>query len=862
MELPANSAYRETSGGSEPTLLARLKDYRIWLVCLMFVMIGAFALDDTMLYTPDCARYLIWAKSLASFEGFKDATAPETVRYVVHAPLYSVLLAPVAWLTSNTILGAKIFTLFTGLLVLILFYLWVSKRAGRSAAVTAALFLALNPLILLFSIHVLSDIAFAICVILVFVLVERILTQPRSDEKTAWMLALILTAGIFLREVGFMLLLSVVCFFLLKKDRQRALLAFTIPVFFYLIWYFRNEIIVAGLENPPLRNSRLFSGHFFTLEDAGLTEELLARFKTNLSVYAEMGKGLLLFPQYFVRPFPVVSSTDPMMGAMTSMLRYAQYPLAVLQYGLFGWGIVGSWKKEPNSLLFLLFLFFYLPLILLYPFNDIRFLVPFLLAMLYFVTLGALDLYKRLLDGRVGRNLLFLGSGLAGLLLLEPNVVWNYNLVRDSQAYLREVRSSFADFEPGGRAPELYTKPFPLVGKWISEHSDPSTVVAARWKEMAFWLQGRKLLEMEPLLPLTLFETLLRDYNIEYLVVLVSHGGVREMEFQMQQSNRFSFETTFRAGNLEVIKVHYEPLDLASARVTHPDEETEPPLKIESPSGANDEEKVRSLYRLGVRLLEKGEYARAGQVFEILWGVTGGSGSVVLLRAVAMEFVGQLVAADELFDRFRHQPQAGSFLKHAWYHQQLISLLRRAEEDTSHSSKAMLYHMLSANYWDLGFRHRALEMLQRALQVDSTFSPALIFGAYYALQEDDYTLARDFVVRLKSADSLHLMMRPLQSLFLGLDSLRAARNVEERTTCRLKIGKRYAAIGLSELAIDQVLLLLRENPDNHEALRALADLYEKKRRNVPALEALRRLLDVEPTNAVAREKLDSLQSLQ
>lgn len=861
MELPADSTYQPTSGGPEPTLLSRLKDYRVWLVCLMFVIIGAFALNDTMLYTPDSPRYLIWAKSLASFEGFKDLTSPETERYVVHAPLYSVLLAPVAWLTSNVILGAKILTLFMGVVVLLLFYLWVSKRVGNSAAVIAAVFLALNPLIILFSTHVLSDIAFGICVILFFMLVERVVTHPQS-EKTAWGLALVLTAGVFLREVGFMMLLGVLCFFLLKKDRQRALLAFTIPVFFYLIWYFRNEILVASVENPPLRNTRLFFGHFFTVGSAGLTEELFARLKGNLSVYAEMGKGLLLFPQYFVRPFPVVASIDPMMAAMTSILRYAQYPLAVLQYGLFGWGMLAAWKREPSKLLYLLFLFFYLALILLYPFNDIRFLVPFLLVMLYFVALGAVDLYERFLEGRVGRTLLIVGGGAAGFFLLEPNLVWTYNLIRDNQTYLRDVRSSFADFEAGRRTPELFTKPFPLVGKWIVEHSDPSTVVAARWKEMAFWLRGRKLLEVEPLLPLTLFESLLRDYNVEYLVVLVSNGGLREFEFQMQQSNRIVRETAYRAGNLEVIKVHYRPLDLASARVIHPDEETGLPLNTESSSGLDEEEKVRSLYRLGVRLLERGEYARAGEVFEILWGVTGGSGSVVLLRAVAMEFAGRLDEAEGLFDRFRHQPQAGPFLKHAWYHQQLISLLRRAKEDTSRSGKEMMYHMISANYWDLGFRHRAIEMLQRALQVDPTFSPALIFGAYYALQEGDYKLAKEFVVRLNSVDSLHLMMRPLQSLFSGLDSLRAAKNAEGREECRLNVAKRYAMIGLSELAIDQILLLLREDPKNDEALRALADLYEKKRRNAPAREALQRLVVVEPTNAMARQKLDSLQSLQ
>jgi tetratricopeptide (TPR) repeat protein len=509
-----------------------------------------------------------------------------------------------------------------------------------------------------------------------------------------------------------------------------------------------------------------------------------------------------------------------------------------------------------------LFLFFYLCLILLYPFNDIRFLVPFLLVMLYYVTLGAVDLCKRFLDGRAARGLILLGGGLAGLLLLEPNLVWTYNLVRDNRTYLRNVSDSFSHFDPDRPTPELYTKPFPLVGKWIVEHSDSSTVVASRWKELAFWLDGRKLYEMEPLLPLTHFETLLRDYQVGYLVALVASHGLREYEFQMQQSNRFSFETAYRAGDLEVIRVHYQPVDLAFAKVERPDKGNDLSLNAQSAPGASEEEKTRSLYRLGVRLLDRGEYDRAGRVFEALWGLTGGSGNVVLLRAIAMEFAGRFSEAEDLFDRFRHQPQAGPFLKHAWYHQQLMYLLQKAEKDTSLGGKAMMYHMISANYWDLGFPHRAIEVLQQTLQIDSTFSPALIFGAYYALQEDDYRLAKGFMVRLKAVDSTHLMMRPLQSLFSGLDSLRAAKNVKDRIACRLKVAERYAAIGLSDLSIDQILLLLRDDPKNDQALRALVNLYRWKRKRLPAIEALQRLVAVEPSNDLVRARLDSLRSLQ
>ncbi len=838
-----------------------LRHVRLWLLCAAFIVIGVLILNDAMLYTPDSPRYLIWAKSLASFEGFKDATSPDPTRYVVHAPFYPVLLAPLGWFFSSIIIPAKVLTLMTGVCLIVLFYSWIAMSAGRTPALVGSVFLAFSPLILLFSTHVLSDIPFAITLVLFFVLAKRLSHEPHG-ERNAWFFVIVITLGIFLREVGLTLLASAACYFLLRKDRRRLLLVVTIPVLFYLIWYFRNEIFVAGVENPPMRNTKLLFVHYFTVDDASMTEEFLARLKSNGSVYGEMAKAIVFFPQYVVRPYPVVASVDSFLSQVASFLRYAQYPIALLQFGLFIWGIIVWWKKEKTSLLFVLFLFFYLLLILLYPFNDIRFLVPLLIVLLYYGALACADLYERFLNGRVPRAVLATGTIVTCLILALPNLVWAYHAIANNQTYQRAVANSFQDFKPNRYTPELYAKPFSMVGKWIAENSDSSVVVAARWKELAFWLEGRKLLEVEPLLPLSLFETLLRDHRIGYLVVLVSNPGIRELEFQMQQTNRFSFETAYRAGNLEVLRVRFRPMDLADIKARSAAPAKERLLGSQDSQGVNEEEKVRSLYRLGVRLLENGEYDQAGEVYQALWGLTGGTGSVVLFRAIALEFAGKLDEAEEIFDRFRHQPQAGPFLKHAWYHQQLMAHIRRGDQDTTRLAKSMIYHMVSANYWDLGFRYRAEEMLRRALQVDSVFSPGLIFGAYYAIQQGELDQAKAYFKRLQAVDPRHLLVSPLRSLFSALDSLRSAKTVKGRTNFRLTVARTYSSIGLAELAIDQVLLALNDDPTNAEALKGLADLYEQKRRNAPAIRVLNRLLEVEPSNALARSKRDSLVSLR
>ncbi len=126
-------------------------DRRLWLLCAVFFVVSAWNVNDSILYTPDSARYLAWAQSLSSFDGYHDTTSPESTRYVVHAPLYSCLLAPLARLFQNIVIPAKILTILFGTLLLLLFYVWTAGKVGRTASFIGTVFLAINPLMSVFS---------------------------------------------------------------------------------------------------------------------------------------------------------------------------------------------------------------------------------------------------------------------------------------------------------------------------------------------------------------------------------------------------------------------------------------------------------------------------------------------------------------------------------------------------------------------------------------------------------------------------------------------------------------------------------------------------------------------------------------
>ena len=95
------------------------------------------------------------------FNGYLDSSTPDPTRYVVHAPLYPVLLVPASWIAPAGILAAKLTTVGFALLALCFFFRWIRDRAGDQWAIIACTLVAFNPLFLISSTEVLSDIPFA-----------------------------------------------------------------------------------------------------------------------------------------------------------------------------------------------------------------------------------------------------------------------------------------------------------------------------------------------------------------------------------------------------------------------------------------------------------------------------------------------------------------------------------------------------------------------------------------------------------------------------------------------------------------------------------------------------------------------------
>lgn len=812
----------------------QLADLPLWLIIAGFLAVVVLGLNEKLMYSPDCARYIFWAKSLASFEGFVDTSGPEPLRYVIHAPFYPILLAPLAWIFTDLVIPAKVLTLLCGVALLILFFVWTSRATGKGGALLGTLFLALNSLTILFSGQVLSDIPFAACAVIAFLLVAKMSEHP-DDDRWAWGLAAVLTVGVFLREIGLSLLISAVVYLILTKQYRRLLLVFTIPMLFYLLWYFRNEVYYGGLENPNIRNTRLFTGRHFTAESESMLKEFMTRIESNSSVYGRWAKGLILFPQFASQSYAGVPIPVPLRQSLNGILLAAQVPLILLQYGLFAWGAVVAWRRNKTTAWILIFCCIYMAVVLLYPVNDLRFLVPMMVLMLHFCVVGGGDLVRRL-SPRIRKNRV--AGALGGLLLLVlavPNTVWVIGYIEGNKGYLRE-RSD----------------PTRKVAQWIAAHSDPSTTVMSRLGEVALWLDGRKLIMTDRLQSLSLFDSYIRDYNATYIVASVFEPGLRDYEFQMLQTRKYSLTPVFRAGKLEVIHVEKatgnRPGGLRAAAV-------------DSLKGgeviAQREVDARNMFARGVKELDAGRPNDALKYFSDLLG-SSGSGYVGLFCGISLEIDGQYEAALRLYRQLRNQLQAGPYIFHAQYHESLLRNLEIARESSSPTERAAITHRVSAVYWDLGFRLFAVKLLEQSLREDPTFAPSLVFGMYYSLQSGDTLGARRYFYGMKSTNPTHAIMATLETSFWAMDSARNARGLNERLAYRLRLAKSYAQLGLVDGTIDESISILGQDSTQVGALQLLAEAYDLKGRIAPAVRVLERLVTITPDDAIAREKLQRL----
>ena len=117
------------------------------LLIIFFVAASLYSLNQFFLYTPDSARHVAWANSLSHFNGFTDDTAPEAKRYMVHSPLYSLLLTPIAYIFPGDIIMLKVLNILLSALTVIFLFVLLQKKKDEFTPVLIAAMFVFHPMV-------------------------------------------------------------------------------------------------------------------------------------------------------------------------------------------------------------------------------------------------------------------------------------------------------------------------------------------------------------------------------------------------------------------------------------------------------------------------------------------------------------------------------------------------------------------------------------------------------------------------------------------------------------------------------------------------------------------------------------------
>ncbi|HEY6951746.1 MAG TPA: hypothetical protein VI758_05025, partial [Bacteroidota bacterium] len=498
-------------------------------ICVAFAVTGYLRLNDASLYT-DSTRYVIWGTSFAHGHGFIDDTQPDPERYVVNAPLYSVVLAPALLFFPNSLAAAKIWTLMIGVCALVLFFVWLKRRFGPTQAVIGTLILACNPLMIVMATEAMSEMCFLALTFLTMIILEDFETEEKLLSRNSVYLLIILSFLPLLREVSIALVGAVIIVLLRKKQYRHAIWFAVGTAVVAAAWIIRNVYIVGVPPTSQDTNVSFILGHFVTPANSPIVRELIQRIIANIQGFYGFTVSLLMYP------FPQSLIVDPhqFFRILYRSLSTAKYilPFALLPFVVTG--ILGDLRRSYKGYVALLFCVFYALIIVVYPVQDIRFLLPLLPFGIYYVlsSIGNVSQLKVLRN----RTTAIVAGSAAVMLLTVPNLVCDLELVRTNWEYKHSPDELFNAMKRSGVTKEMFVRPWQPFGNWITGHLPDSTVIASTFKELSLFVGDRKILEINYGVPLPMFERFLRDYGVAYVLSARKDEPTVPYQFNMEES--------------------------------------------------------------------------------------------------------------------------------------------------------------------------------------------------------------------------------------------------------------------------------------------------------------------------------------
>lgn len=427
------------------------------LLVVAHVLLALLVFEPTLFPGADAGHYMVLGEAIRSGAGFRDIQLPGSPLHAKFPPGYPAILAVAGWFG-----GLQLFKLLS--LAFTSACVWLTYRIAeaftdRKGAIVAATLLAVSPVFLDFSHRVLSEAAFTLLVLATVV-------ATLGDRKLGAVALAAAAAAFFTRTAGLAVLVGLVVWTLLSRDRRGTAVALVVAVGCVVGWAVYQRL--AQPMQPGYLQQLVQENPY--LPEAGTVgmADFPVRAARNMWRYASSE-----LPGSF--GFATTRSGTILSTALAGVVLSTAC--------LIGWLKSAGERIRPTHLI----LAVYVALILLWPpvWTDRRFLLPVLPLLLVFGVVGGQAVAAKLpRPAGLGVIALLVGAVAGGSLHMEASLI--PSRVACQSAYRAGSPCDLPQYR------EFYA-----MGRWAAENTPPGSVIVNR-SPATFFLFSRRQGDLYP----------------------------------------------------------------------------------------------------------------------------------------------------------------------------------------------------------------------------------------------------------------------------------------------------------------------------------------------------------------------------
>ena len=447
-------------------------------ILILFAVLTGARLNQIYFFAPDSADYVLMARGLVNDFEYRQIDAPGEPYFTIRPPGMSVLLIPAALIAPYNAILAKVTVILTGMVMLVLLYLWMCRLENSATevfpdtrpalhwpALFATLLLATNPFIFMFSTIIMSEIPFMAFTLAILYLVSN--DEEQISRRKLILITCLLTFLPLIRTIGVALALALGLWAVTKRKRWPYLVGVAGCFATTVIWTMRNNAFKTDVYTSATMDE---------IKSGGVIGTLLTMLNRSLNhiegfcqkLFPDMPGAVPRYERFMLDGNHVLPGPQ---------FLYSMASILVISIALYG--MLKCWKKAGAvSLLYFGITF---GILSLWPWMQARYTLPLLPVILAFFPVGLVFLGKRLAGINATSKKVFAGLvTIAGIALLFSQMKTDFSMIKANQKLISQG-DQFYETE----FPSIHYSDFVAAGTWLNQHAPAEACVLTRRNDLA-----------------------------------------------------------------------------------------------------------------------------------------------------------------------------------------------------------------------------------------------------------------------------------------------------------------------------------------------------------------------------------------